>query len=131
MPFIGSLLMRLELVPVSDCRLDTASTDGDNIYVDIEFYSKLDAAERAFVLAHEAWHLNGIADEGTTHCYALQSGVRLGMRLGLTESVARRMMRQQFVENASRARRAPEYLVSDDCRDGGALDLRPDDPEFP
>ena len=30
------------------------------------------------VLAHEAWHLRGEADEGTTECYALQSGVALG-----------------------------------------------------
>lgn len=94
-------------------------------------YSFTPAGRAIVVLAHEAWHLNGIADEGTTHCYALQSGVRLGMRLGLTETVARRMMRQQFVENASRGRRAPEYLVSDECRDGRRLDLRPDDPEFP
>lgn len=94
-------------------------------------YSFTPAGRAIVVLAHEAWHLNGIADEGTTHCYALQSGVRLGMRLGLTETVARRMMRQQFVENASRGRRAPEYLVSDDCRDGRSLDLRPGDPEFP
>jgi len=56
MPFIGSLLMRLEPVPVSDFRLDTASTDGDSIYVDIDFYSKLNSEERLFVLAHEAWH---------------------------------------------------------------------------
>ena len=56
MPFIGSLLMRLELVPISDCRLDTASTDGDNIYVDIGFYAKLNPEERQFVLAHEALH---------------------------------------------------------------------------
>ncbi|MBQ7178844.1 MAG: hypothetical protein IJS08_15620 [Victivallales bacterium] len=56
MPFIGSLIMRLELVPVLDCRLDTAATDGDNIYVDIEFYSKLNPEERQFVIAHEAWH---------------------------------------------------------------------------
>ncbi len=30
------------------------------------------------VLAHEAWHLRGERDEGTTECYALQSGVELG-----------------------------------------------------
>ena len=56
MPFIGALLMRLDLVPVRDERLDTAATDGDRIYVDIDFYMKLKADERLFVLAHEAWH---------------------------------------------------------------------------
>ena len=56
MPFIGALLMRLDLVPVRDERLDTTTTDGDRIYVDIDFYKKLKADERLFVLAHEAWH---------------------------------------------------------------------------
>ena len=56
MPFIGALLMRLDLVPVRDERLDTVATDGDRIYVDIDFYKKLKADERLFVLAHEAWH---------------------------------------------------------------------------
>ena len=56
MPFIGSVIMRLELVPVCDFRLDTASTDGDSIYVDIDFYSRLDSEERLFVFAHETWH---------------------------------------------------------------------------
>lgn len=56
MPFVGALLLRLDLVPVRDGRLDTAATDGDRIYVDIEFYMKLKSEERLFVLAHEAWH---------------------------------------------------------------------------
>ena len=56
LPFTGGLTMRLDLVPVSDVRLETASTDGDRIFVDVDFYSKLNAAERLFVLAHEVWH---------------------------------------------------------------------------
>jgi len=56
MPFIGSLLMRLDLVPVRDDRLPTAATNGDCIFVDIDFYAKLMVEERLFVLAHEAWH---------------------------------------------------------------------------
>ena len=53
------------------------------------------------VLAHESWHLRGESDEGTTECYALQSGVELGRRLGLDEGTARRMMAQQLAENRS------------------------------
>ena len=48
------------------------------------------------VLAHEAWHLRGVRDEGTTECYALQSGVELGGRLGLSEGTARQLMEQQL-----------------------------------
>jgi hypothetical protein len=82
------------------------------------------------VLAHESWHLAGVRDEGTTECYALQSGVELGRRLGLGEGTARRMMRQQLVENAGRGA-ASEYVVGPDCRDGGELDLDPRSSDFP
>jgi hypothetical protein len=80
------------------------------------------------VLAHEAWHLRGERDEGTTECYALQSGVALGERLGLPESTARQLMRQQLAENSGAA---PEYVVPAECRDGGRLDLSPDSAAFP
>jgi hypothetical protein len=83
------------------------------------------------VLAHEAWHLRGIDDEGTTECYALQSGVALGERFGLSEDTARRMMQQQLVENAGRAGAGTEYVVPPDCRDGGTLDLDPGSDRFP
>jgi hypothetical protein len=83
------------------------------------------------VLAHEAWHLRGIRDEGTTECYALQSGVALGKQLGLSERTARQMMRQQLAENALRAGASVEYRVPAECRDGGRLDLRPADSAFP
>lgn len=54
--FISGLILRLPVVPVRDCRVDTALTDGTNIYFDIDFYTKLNQDERVFVLAHEVWH---------------------------------------------------------------------------
>jgi hypothetical protein len=83
------------------------------------------------VLAHEAWHLRGERNEGVTECYALQSGVELGTRLGLDGDTARRMMRQQLAENQLRGRGAVEYLVPPECRDGGELDLDPGSSRFP
>jgi hypothetical protein len=83
------------------------------------------------VLAHESWHLRGIRDESTTECYALQSGVELGRRLGLAEGTARRLMRQQLTENALHSGGSPEYVVGAGCRDGGPLDLNPDSPKWP
>ena len=83
------------------------------------------------VLAHEAWHLHGETDEGVTNCYAFQSGVLLGRRLGLSDGTAARMMRQQLADNATFARAAPEYLVPRECRDGGRLDLAPGSSRFP
>jgi hypothetical protein len=83
------------------------------------------------VLAHEAWHLRGVRDEGTAECYAFQSGVGLGERLGLSEGTARQMMRQQLVENRLRGASTIEYVVPADCRDGGRLDLAPGSESFP
>lgn len=83
------------------------------------------------VLAHEAWHLRGESDEGTTECYALQSGVELGVRLGLDEGAARRLMAQQLAENRLRGLETAEYRVSSECREGGRLDLDPASDAFP
>ena len=55
-PFVGSISMNLNIVPVRDKRLDTACTDGNSVYFDIDFLSRLSNEERVFVLAHEVWH---------------------------------------------------------------------------
>jgi hypothetical protein len=83
------------------------------------------------VLAHEAWHLRGVRDEGTTECYALQTGVELGRRLGLSEGEARQLMRQQLTENELHAGASTAYLVPPECRNGGRLDLHPGRDAFP
>lgn len=83
------------------------------------------------VLAHEAWHLHGEADESVTECYALQSGVDLGRRLGLGDGRARQLMRQQLIENELRGIDSLGYRVGPDCRNDGALDLDPGRTTFP
>jgi hypothetical protein len=120
-----------------------AAVDGDRAYLTPErchdlyrlaFEGEVTSSQTAraiAVLAHEAWHLEGVEDEGTTECYALQSGVELGVRLGLSEDTARQMMAQQLVENRLRGPGSLEYLVPPECRDGGPLDLNPDAGAFP
>jgi hypothetical protein len=83
------------------------------------------------VLGHEAWHLQGVSDEGLANCYGFQSGVRIGADLGLSESTARAMMREQLATNASDAAAAPQYLVPEGCRNGGPYDLEPASAAFP
>jgi hypothetical protein len=83
------------------------------------------------VLAHETWHLRGERDEGTTECYALQTGVELGRRLGLSADTARQMMRQQLTENLLRGHGSVDYLVPAECKDGSRLDLDPGSSRFP
>lgn len=55
-PFIGMILMNLELVPMAGDIVKTACTDGRRIMMGIPFYAQLDLEERLFVMAHEAWH---------------------------------------------------------------------------
>ena len=68
------------------------------------------------VLAHEAQHLRGVRNEGLANCYGFQSGVQLGVNLGLSESRARAMMRGQLATNPSDTRANPEYRVPSGCR---------------
>jgi hypothetical protein len=68
------------------------------------------------VLAHEAQHLRGVRDEGVANCEGFRSGVQIGVNLGLSESRARRMMREQLASNARDSARNPEYRVPSDCR---------------
>jgi predicted RNase H-like HicB family nuclease len=100
----------------------------------LAFEGKVDSSRTGLaiaVLAHEAWHLRGVADEGTTECYALQSGVGLGERLGLSRADAERQMRAQRVESTLRGRENPAYALPAECRDGGRLDLAPGTERFP
>jgi hypothetical protein len=100
----------------------------------LAFEDKVDSSRTGLaiaVLAHEAWHLRGVADEGTTECYALQSGVKLGVQLGLSQSTAERLMRAQRVESTLRGRQNPAYALPAECRDGGQLDLDPASGWFP
>jgi hypothetical protein len=83
------------------------------------------------VLAHEAWHLRGERDEGLANCYGFQSGVSVGQHLGLSESRARAMMREQLATNAADSGTNSQYRVPSSCRNGGASDLRPTEPGFP
>jgi hypothetical protein len=83
------------------------------------------------VLAHESWHLRGVSNEGLTNCYGFQSGVQVGVHLGLSESKARAMMREQLATNASDSGTNSQYRVPSGCHDGGSADLHPATAGFP
>lgn len=55
-PFIGSIALRMDMVPVRDWHVRTACTDGNSVYFDIAFLSSLTREQQQFVLAHEIWH---------------------------------------------------------------------------
>lgn len=55
-PFIGTLAMNLELIPVVDHRCPTACTDGRKIFFNPHFLNSLTSDERLTILGHEIWH---------------------------------------------------------------------------
>jgi hypothetical protein len=88
--------------------------------------------EAILVLAHEAVHLTGERDEGVTECKGLQQGVPLGRRLGLSRAAAERLMADRYHRDlADHGITRLEYRLPASCRNGGELDLRPDDTVFP
>jgi len=68
------------------------------------------------VLAHEAWHLRGERSESLANCFGFQSGVQIGVNLGLSRSEARAMMREQLATNASDSGTNVQYRVPANCR---------------
>lgn len=56
-PFLGALIMRLNLIATWDSRCFTAGTDGTNIFVHAGYYTGLDLDNRIGVLAHCVWHI--------------------------------------------------------------------------
>jgi hypothetical protein len=83
------------------------------------------------VLGHESWHLHSVRNEGLANCYGYQSGVEIGVHLGLSEKTARAMMREQLATNPGDSAGNPQYLVPAGCRNGGANDLHQDTAAFP
>ena len=73
------------------------------------------------VLAHEAWHLQGVTDEAETECYALQTTAFTAQRMGATADEAHAITLWNI-------RHVYPYLPSEyrtsACRAGGSFDLR-------
>lgn len=80
------------------------------------------------VLVHEAWHLHGIADEAVTECHAVQTVAWAAQELGASEPQARGLA---AIHLGTGHQDLPVRYRSDECRDGGSLDMRPDDPRWP
>jgi hypothetical protein len=80
------------------------------------------------VLAHEAEHLAGVTSESLAECRSLQTTERTAALLGATPQEARALAVRYATEVYPRM---PEPYQSPDCRDGGAMDLNPDDPRWP
>ena len=77
-------------------------------------------ARAVAVLAHEAIHVAGIANEGIAECYALQLVEHAARQLGADPDHARRL--PTLARHANAERQGTDY-DSPDCYRGGPLDL--------
>jgi hypothetical protein len=79
-------------------------------------------------LAHESWHLAGEQSEAVAECHALQTTAFVAEQLGTgpaeAEASARAVLYQLYPD-------MPSDYRTDDCRDGGPLDLRPQSSLWP
>jgi hypothetical protein len=80
------------------------------------------------VITHESFHLRGIQDEASAECSSLQTMAQTAERLGATPAQGAALARGQYAEGYPRM---PDRYRSPHCAEGGAFDLRPDDPRFP
>lgn len=53
--FLGSILSTVEIIP--DSTIETASTDGLNVYYNENFFNTLNKNDRTFIFAHEVAHI--------------------------------------------------------------------------
>jgi hypothetical protein len=79
-------------------------------------------------LSHEAWHLGGELDEARTQCFGLQTTAYVARRLGSDRAQAQALA--TYLYERIYPQMPPAYR-SGDCRDGGALDLRPETSVWP
>jgi hypothetical protein len=85
------------------------------------------AALAVEALAHEAYHLAGVRDEAAAQCYGLQAMRFVAGRLGVTPALGREYVRIAVARYPA----LPEAYRSDQCREGGTLDLHPETGVFP
>jgi hypothetical protein len=88
----------------------------------------LDQITALHIATHEAMHLRGEFNEAAAECDAVQFDPWIFERLGATADLADRMAERYKTEIYPRL--ADEY-VNGGCQAGGALDLFPDDDQWP
>jgi hypothetical protein len=87
------------------------------------------AAASLVALTHEGTHLTSAGgNEAVVECRAMQNAHKVAERLGIEEAYARTLMGLYWEELYPRD--DPRY-GSEECRDGGALDVNPDTSAWP
>jgi hypothetical protein len=83
------------------------------------------------VIAHEAFHAQGVVDERMTDCYAVQNVAYVAGKLGADASFAAAISRYLWSHYDAIRMPPATYALTSGCVDGGSLDLRPDSSSWP
>lgn len=89
--------------------------------------AKLRVALGVATLAHEAQHAKGVIEEDEAECYGMQSLRAAAVSLGADAGYANELAEAYW---SSYPEHPPEYR-SDECHDGGTLDLHPETNRWP
>jgi hypothetical protein len=103
--------------------------DLDRIAYEAERPTGYIAAAAVDTLAHEAIHVAGIRNEARAECYAMQLTRLTSEELGTDGIYGAALIRTLWDGYEEYGAANPEYY-SAECRNGGSLDLNPDDPYF-
>jgi hypothetical protein len=87
-----------------------------------------DVAFAVVALAHETRHAMGELRENRTECWAVQNAERMALTLGADEKLARDLA-ERYAEDIYPNSEPPYF--DEECRNGGALDLRPESSDWP
>ena len=88
----------------------------------------LDQVIAVHVLAHEAYHLAGIENEARTECFSAQMNAHVAERLGASPGEAQALSIAYWLRVYPDM---PAEYTSAECRDGGKLDLHPNQAGWP
>jgi hypothetical protein len=108
---------------------DVASADFACVYTNADCPQKIwEDVLAVHTLAHETWHLHGIQDEAKTECYALQTTAQAAQLFGASPAAAQATAKYAYARFYPNL---PDEYRQAPCGNGGPLDLRPTDPNWP
>jgi len=91
-------------------------------------YKQFQVAWALHTLAHESFHLRGIAEEAVTECYAMQTTAQVAVSLGIPSRQAAQI--QRWVWDKGYPNEPSEYSTPF-CANGTRLDLHPGSGAWP
>ena len=95
------------------------------------FVAVEEAAMALGTVTHESYHLLGFKNEQKVECYGMQSIWYAATKLGASAQLGEAIGRFYATTLYPRRRVVTPAYWSPECRNGGKLDLRPHDPNWP